>query len=457
MTGYLFELILAFSGAWGGLLWLWCRDLRHRTQDDDSPRTTVDFAFVLTGLLASGAITALATVTFNVLVLWFCYAAFLGVTVQLARHIPDPAPIISDQFELPPPVLWVRCRAAAMASLLCLSVGLGVIVAMSGKLQLTEITSALQPLLHPSHDFGGPSLKLLALRAAVVAVLVGTGLTTFASPLHFASLEALQQWPGAIAGWWATHARLLGLMIVWRVIQAMYSGLESVLISVLLGLAVLSLLHGAASLWQELSLRGFAARLLIVQAGLNWLALAAAVVKPVGPPETALPFGDGGQWLIGGWCASSLALVVLLGVEQSLRSAPLRVDSFEQLKGLKLHHPLATACLLIGGLSLVIAPPLPQFWMSLTLILNVLIPGPAMPELARLMPHPAIVLGLVVALLSLLATTVRAAMLLAPLVFDEALGSQHLTRQRSALIVAAIGCGFLVIAGLRPDWWLLGN
>ncbi len=457
MPGYLVEVLLALSGAWGGLLCLWCGDLQSRETDDDSPRTTLDRPFVFAGLIAVTAITGLATASLNVLVLWLCFAAFLGVTVQLARRIPDPAPIISDQFELPPPVLWVRCRAAAGASLLCFTIGLGVIVALSGRLNLAEITEALQPILHPAHTIGRPSLRLFALRAAVISVLVGTGLTTFTSPLHFAALEALQQWPAAIAGWWATTARLLGLMIVWRIMQATSSGLESVLIPVLLGLAILSLVHGAASLWQDVSLRGFAARVLVVHAGLNWLAIAAAIAKPVAASGAVLPFGEASQWLIGSWCASSLALLVLLSAEQSLCAAPQRIDSFDQLKGLKQHHPLATLCLLIGGLSFVIAPPLPEFWALLTLTLSVLTPGTAIYEHARLMPHPAIVLGLVIAVLSLLATTVRAATLLSPLVFEEALGSRHLTRQRGVLVVVVIGSGALLLAGLRPDWWLLGS
>lgn len=455
MSGYLLEILLAFSAAWGWLLWSWQRDQVVCDTPNARPSPLGDGPLVAAGLIAVTAITALATVTFNLLVLWLCFAAFLGVSVQLARRIPDPAPIISDPFNAPPPVLWMRSRAAALASFACLTMGIGILIVLSGRFQLSEISSALQPVLHPSHGIGGPSVKLLAVRVAVVAVLVGTGMASFTSPLHFAGLEALQQWPGAVAGWWVTMSRLLGLMLVWRIVQATYSGLESALVSVMLGLAVLSLMHGAASLWQELSWRGLVARLLVLHSGLNWLALAAAIVKPATTSEFAPPFNSDAEWLIATWAASSLALLVLLGTEQSLCATPQRLDYFEQLQGLQQHHPLATLCVLIGGLSLVIAPPLPQFWSSLTLLLSVLTPGAAIPEHARLMPHPAVVLGLVVGLLSLLAATIRTISLFSPLVFNESLGSQHLIRQRGPLLVAVIGSALLVLAGLFPNWWLI--
>jgi len=197
------------------------------------------------------------------------------------------------------------------------------------------------------------------------------------------------------------------------------------------------------------------ARLLVLQSGLNWLALAAAVVKPATTSDVAPPFNGGAEWLIATWATSSLALLVLLGAEQSLCATPRRLDYFEQLKGLQKQHPLVTMCVLIGGLSLVIAPPLPQFWSSLALLLSVLTPGAAIPEHARLMPHPAVVLGLVIGLLSLLAATIRTISLFSPLVFDESLGSQHLIRQRGVLLVAVIGSGLLVLAGIFPNWWLI--
>lgn len=445
MSGVLIEILLAFAMGWSWLVWCWKFDTDR--SPTSNPPVTINFGLVYGGLLAVTVLTAMATVMWNVSLLWLCWAGHLGVTAMLARRIPDPAPLIIDQTESAPPVLWKRCRAAVIASGICGTLGLLLLVVLSGEWGLTEISAALQPILQPTHSFGGVTHRVLLVRAAVVLVLVGTGLATFTSPLHLAAFEMLRLWPGAIAGWWLTMTRLLGLTIVWRIVQATYSGLESTIVAVTVALGVLSLVHGTISLWQSCSLRGYIARLMLLQSGLCWLAVAAEIVKPVGGAE----YWHGGfDWISVSWCGSSLAVMVLLGVEQSLCGSNQRLDFFDQLTGLKQHHSLATWCLLIGGLSLTLMPPLPQFWSCLTLIMGALTPGRAIIDHAGLMPHPAVVLGLVIAAMCLVASTVRTIGLLSPLVFDESLGGQQFARRCNVLAIAVVGGVLLIVAGVVP-------
>ncbi len=445
MSGMLIETLLAFAMGWSWLVWCWKFDV-ERSPTSTSTASN-QFGLFYGGLLAITVLTGTASVVWNVALLWLCWAGHLVVTAMLARLIPDPAPLIIDHAEAAPPVLWKRCQAAVIASGVCGTLGLLLLVVVSGRWDLTEISAALQPILQPTHSFGGVPHRVLIVRAAVVLILVGTGLSTFTSPLHLAAFEMLRLWPGAIAGWWLTMTRLLGLTVVWRIVQATYSGLESTIAAVAVALGVLSLVHGTISLWQSCSLRSYVARLMLLQSGLCWLAVAAEIVKPAG----GVDFWQGGfDWISISWCGSSLAMLVLLGVEQSLCKTNQRLDFFDQLTGLKQHHPVATWCLLIGGLSLTLMPPLPQFWSCFTLIMGVLTPGRAVIEHAGLMPHPAIVLGLVIAATCLVASTVRTIGLLSPLVFDESLGGQHFDRRRNALAIAVVGGVLLVVAGVMP-------
>lgn len=405
MSGYILELLLGFTIVWGGLVAYFKRQSVELSRRDllIQPLPPV----VPACLAGITAVTATASLSFHLAVLWLSFAVYLVLMVVIARRMPDYSVRSTDQFDAPPPLLWVRCRASAIASFLCFTTGCVLLFILTKSWHLSDIATTLDPIIKSSQAIGGPSQKVLALRVSVVLILVGTGLATYTSPLHVATYEALMQWPGAVAGWWITSSRLLGLILIWRLVQTTFLGLESVLIGVMFAVGALSLLHGVSSLWQPNSLRSLLGRWLLVQSGLCWMLMASDLAKAPAIHGASMRFASGFDGLVGIWWTSSLTLWVMLAAEQWGLPNLHRLESLNSSEDLPPISPFARKTLQLGLLSMSLIPPMPQAWFTLSLLLNAFMPGSLIDEHATLMPHPVVMVGMGLGLLAMAAVTMR--------------------------------------------------
>ena len=196
-------------------------------------------------------------------------------------------------------------------------------------------------------------------QAVVVLLFVGVSAIGLSAPAPFLGLDLCDAWPGAVAGWWLMLARTMCLAFVWRVAVQTLVGFESACTLTAIAIGSLSLLLGAAGLWQRDALRSVVGRLLLIHSGLSWLIVAAMSAKPTGDATTitlgGVPVGVFLAVLL--WAIGSIAVLVIFAIEQSLTAGRGRLEFVEEYSGLGHLRPLAAGCLSAGLLSLTLIPP----------------------------------------------------------------------------------------------------
>ena len=157
---------------------------------------------------------------------------------------------------------------------------------------------------------------------------------------------------------------------------------------------------------------------------------------------------------------SSVAVIVIFAIEQALTAGRGRLEFVEEYAGLGRTQMLAAAGLSAGLLSLTLIPPLPGFWCCAGLLGAVFLPGKPTAEHATLLPHPAVLLLSVLAMLAMLAASGRVLAIIARMTTDEPLGSMGFSlesskpgSERLALWVALLLAGGLLTVGCAPGLW----
>jgi NADH-quinone oxidoreductase subunit N len=275
-------------------------------------------------------------------------------------------------------------RSAAVLSLVlnvlgavCLVSGALLVSGLAGTTNLTD----LQML--PSH--AGAAIDHLAARGSravplawevgSVLLLAGFGIPLLAAPFQLAAAEIFEgSSPWSLASL-TVLPRCAVLVAMIRVfVQGMprsYSSAQTALTA----MALVTLLIGGSLAYWQTSFRRLLALLVMVQAGLILLALAAACSEAARPDavrwiDAQIPGGAGAAWLLFG--VDSLAILGLAAILNGLERSGERVDDIEDVIRLLRGDRAIAAGVVVLLLSLCGIPPLPGFWTRVVVLRSVL-------------------------------------------------------------------------------------
>jgi NADH-quinone oxidoreductase subunit N len=207
-----------------------------------------------------------------------------------------------------------------------------------------------------------------------VLLLAGLGIPLLAAPFQLAAAEIFEGATPWSLGLMGVLPRCAALVAVIRVfVEGMPRYLSSAQ-TALTAVALVTLLIGGSLAYWQTSLRRLIAFVVMVQAGLILLALAAACSEAARPDavrwiDAQIPGGAGAAWLLFG--VDSLALLGLAAIVSGLERSGDRVDDLEELtRRLRGDRSLAAATMLLL-LSLAGVPPLPGFWTRVAVLRSV--------------------------------------------------------------------------------------
>jgi NADH:ubiquinone oxidoreductase subunit 2 (subunit N) len=368
----------------------------------------------------------------------------------------------------------VQSLVLSALSAVCLVSGALLVTALAGTTNFAELHSL--PAHGVSTPGGGPGEHLaghsprtlpLAGEIGVVLLLAGFGIPLLAAPFQLAAAEILE---GASAWSLALSCILPRCAVLVAMIRVFVEGpprYVSTAQTALTAVALVTLLIGGSLAYWQSSLRRLVALVVMVQAGLILLALAAGCSEAARPDavrwlDLDIPGGAGAAWLL--FVVDSLALcglaAILSGLERSDNARVDDLESFTQLARGSRATATAAALLLfdLGGI-----PPLPGFWTRVAVLRSVLSVSFA-PE-NDFLPHQntGYVLFALLTIGALIAVAapclfVAARLLVgeqaterakAPQVSPTAVGSRSSVRFGAAIALLLLGLGIVPGAGLR--------
>jgi len=215
----------------------------------------------------------------------------------------------------------------------------------------------------------------LAGEVGCVLLLAGFGIPLLVAPFQLAAAEIFEGSTPWSLGLMAVLPRCAVLVAMIRVfVEGMPRYLSSAQ-TALTAVALVTLLIGGSLAYWQTSLRRLIALVVMVQAGLILLALAAACSEAARPDavrwiDVQIPGGAGAAWVLFG--VDSLALLGLAAIVSGLQRTEERGDDLEEFtRSLRGDRSLAVATVLLL-LSLSGVPPLPGFWTRVAVLRSVL-------------------------------------------------------------------------------------
>jgi formate hydrogenlyase subunit 3/multisubunit Na+/H+ antiporter MnhD subunit len=235
----------------------------------------------------------------------------------------------------------------------------------------------------------------------------------------------------------------------------------------LTAVALVTLLIGGSLVYWQTSFRRLIALVVMVQAGLILLALAAACSEAARPGavrwiDRQIPGGAGAAWLLFG--ADSFALLGLAAIASGLERRDGRVDDLEEFSHRLGGDRLIAAATILLLLSLAGIPPLPGFWTRVAVLRSVL--SVNFPPENDFLPHQntgyvVFALLMVAALLAVAAPCLSVAGRILSSQTPIAGASQTPfatgTRGRGGLRFGAAIAALLLALGFVPTWDCIGR
>jgi NADH-quinone oxidoreductase subunit N len=348
----------------------------------------------------------------------------------------------------------------------CLVAGALLVSWLAGTTNLTE----LQAL--PAHT--GAATDQLATRGArtlplagevgAVLLLAGFGIPLLAAPFQLAAAEIFEgstSWSVALT---AVLPRCAVLVAMIRVFVESMPRYLSTTQTALTAISLVTLLIGGSLAYWQTSLRRLIALVMMVQAGVILLALAASCSEAARPDAVRwislqIPGGAGAAWLL--FAVDSLAVLGLMVILSGLERAEGRVDELAEVPRLLRNDRTTATAMAFLLFTLAGVPPLPGFWTRVAVLRSIL--SVSFPPENDFLPHQntgyvLFALLTVGALIAVAAPCVIAAVRL--LITDGVLeaaetqpppGDRPRSRSRFAIAIAAVVVvlGFVPSEGLR--------
>jgi NADH-quinone oxidoreductase subunit N len=347
------------------------------TSVGSSPRSSARHAVVLLSL--GGVLLACVANDFLLLI--------IGVPVSALA-------LSAGQFcEAETPEEWsaaVQSLVLNVFGAVCLVAGALLVSALAGTTNFAE--------LHALPTHGAPVGGHLAARGTrtlplagevgMVLILAGFGIPLLAAPFQLAAAEIFEGAAPWSFGAMAVLPRCAVLVAIIRVFVEGMSRYLSTAQTALTAAALVTLLIGGSLIYWQASLRRLVALVVMVEAGVILLALAAACSETARPDAVRwitqqIPGGAGAAWLVLG--ADSFALLGLAAILNGLERLIGWLDSLEEFTGRLRSDRLIAAATVLLLLNLAGIPPLPSFWARVGVLRSVL--SVSFPSENDFLPH----------------------------------------------------------------------
>ncbi|HET6327478.1 MAG TPA: proton-conducting transporter membrane subunit [Planctomycetaceae bacterium] len=288
-------------------------------------------------------------------------------------------------------------RAAAVQALVlnlfasvCLVAGALLVSALAGTNNFAELRAL------PIH--GGTASGHLAARGGralplagevgAVLLLAGFGIPLLAAPFQLAAAEIFEGAAPWNVGAMAVLPRCAVLVAMIRVFVEGMSRYLSTAQTALTAMALVTLLIGGSLAYWQTSLRRLIALVVMVEAGVILLALAAACSEAARPDavrwiDQQIPGGSGSAWFLFG--ADSLAILGLAAILGGLERSVGWLDPLEEFARRLRGDRLIAAATVLLLLTLAGIPPLPSFWARVGILRSVL--SVSFPSENDFLPH----------------------------------------------------------------------
>jgi NADH:ubiquinone oxidoreductase subunit 2 (subunit N) len=272
----------------------------------------------------------------------------------------------------------------------CLVTGALLVSALAGTTNFAELRAL------PAH--GGAASGHLAARGArtlplagevgSVLLLAGFGIPLLAAPFQLAAAEIFEGAAPWSVGAMAVLPRCAVLVAMIRVYVEGMSRYLSTAQTALTAAGLVTLLIGGSLVYWQSSLRRLIALIVMIEAGLILLALAAACSETARPDavrwiDQQIPGGTGAAWLLLG--ADSFAILGLAAILSGLERSIGWLDNLEDFSHRIRSDWLLAAATILLLLNLAGIPPLPGFWTRAAVLRSVL--SVSFPSENDFLPH----------------------------------------------------------------------
>jgi NADH-quinone oxidoreductase subunit N len=272
----------------------------------------------------------------------------------------------------------------------CLVTGALLVSALAGTTNFAELRALPTHGGAVSGHLAARGVRALPLAGEVgsVLLLAGFGIPLLAAPFQLAAAEIFEGAAPWSVGAMAVLPRCAVLVAMIRVYVEGMSRYLSTAQTALTAAGLVTLLIGGSLVYWQTSLRRLLALVVMVEAGLILLALAAACSETARPDavrwiDQQIPGGTGAAWLLLG--ADSFAILGLAAILSGLERSIGWLDNLEDLSHRMRSDWLLAAASTLLLLNLAGMPPLPGFWTRVAVLRSVL--SVSFPSENDFLPH----------------------------------------------------------------------
>jgi NADH:ubiquinone oxidoreductase subunit 2 (subunit N) len=346
----------------------------------------------------------------------------------------------------------------------CLVAGALLVSALAGTTNFAELHALPAHVSAAADHIATHSARALPLAGSVgiVLLLAGLGIPLLAAPFQVAAAEIFEGTTPWSVGLMAVLPRCAALVALIRVFVEGMPRYLSTAQTALSAVAIVTLLIGGSLAYWQTSLRRLIALVVMVQAGLMLLSLAAACSETTRPEavrwiDQQIPGGAGAAWLV--FAVDSFALLGLAAILSGLERSEGHVDDLADFTHMLQNDRWTAVAAAFLLLDLAGIPPLPGFWARTAVLRSVL--SVSFPSENDFLPHQntgyvLFALLSVVAMIAVAAPCLRLAteilFLEAPIAVGEIQTTQPSGwRHRGGLRVGAAIAAAVIVVGFAPN------
>jgi NADH:ubiquinone oxidoreductase subunit 2 (subunit N) len=338
----------------------------------------------------------------------------------------------------------------AAISFVLMTVGLVFLFALTRATELSDIHRILSDSYEPTRsDLYVGEASFLGV-VALVLIIGASALLVGAIPFHVHGEDQFEHQPGWLAVWMGVCNRGFAFVLLWRILSAM-AGFQLDAQLILIVCAVFSAIGGACLAVRAQNLRAVFHAGWIVSGGVLLMTLAIGVRQSNQINADQWHFPDVFETALTGFAVSSVALLVGIACEHTLRLPMRRIDFVEDLAGLSKRRPKVAIMLTASMLTICAFPPLPGFWNVVFMTVNAYAPQAESPDSPVLIPNTAVLIANALVVVSLVFVAARMIDFFSMMFHEQPLARHAVQRSSMSFVVAAVFAGWLLFMGIHPS------